>query len=110
MTAENPRGYYILDKDGNPRPCPDLTEWALWFERADRKVARDELPDGHVVSTVFLGLDHNFTRRGPPILYETLVFNDYGEIAGERYATREEALEGHQAQLAELRLRLETGG
>ena len=40
------------------------------------------------VSTVFLGMDHNWRREGPPILFETMVFG--GRYAGLqlRYATR----------------------
>jgi hypothetical protein len=42
-----------------------------------------------------LGLDHNFSENGPPILYETMVFG--GALDGEqdRYCTREEAVSGH---------------
>lgn len=58
-----------------PVAC-SATEWSTWFENAGevRVVARDELPDGHTVSTVFLGIDHNFGDTGPPILFETMVF------------------------------------
>ncbi len=31
---------------------------------------QDTLPDGTAVSTVFLGMDHNFLGRGPPLLWE----------------------------------------
>jgi len=100
----NPLGQYILDTDGNPVPEPDLLVWGRWLEDAGdlRRVARDELPSGIVVSTVFLGIDHNWFDYGPPVLFETLVFNDYGEISavdGRRYATRGEALAGHQTIL-----------
>lgn len=47
------------------------------------------------VSTVFLGLDHNFTGKGPPILFETMVFGGTLEEMGQRYHTEEEALKGH---------------
>lgn len=104
----NRMGRYILDADGNPVPEPDLFAWGRWLETADRHVADDYLAHGHRVSTVFLGLDHNHSRRGPPILYETMVFNDYGNLDADwavaRYATREAALEGHAAALAELKL------
>jgi len=34
-------------------------EWATWFETGDRRVARKEIGD-IAISTVFLGIDHNF--------------------------------------------------
>lgn len=65
------------------------------MQTADRRVRRTELSTGVVISTVFLGLDHNFLDRGPPHLFETLVFG--GEHAYEmmRYATWDEAVQGH---------------
>ena len=50
-----------------------------------------------MVSTVFLGLDHNYSPFGPPVLWESLVFG--GPLDGEmdRYSSRAQALAGHQA-------------
>lgn len=77
----------------------DILEWGKWFETADRVVAQDEV-GGHVVSTVFLGIDHNF-GAGPPLLYETMVFpkDAWAEQDCERYATRAEAQAGHVAMV-----------
>jgi len=87
------RWKYIL-KNGVPVPCDDTIEWGTWLEKADRRVALDDTPSGRV-STVFLGIDHNFSFGGPPLLFETMVFG--GPFDGEqnRYSTREEALKGH---------------
>ena len=54
------------------------------------------------MSTVFLGLDHNF-GGGTPILWETLVFG--GPLDGEmsRYETRLQAMQGHEAMVARVR-------
>lgn len=73
----------------------DVLEWSKWFEKADRHVAKDE-SHGVGVSTVFLGLDHNF-GSGPPLLFETMVFG--GKLDGEmdRYHTWQEAEIGHEA-------------
>src|SRR5215471_17514474 len=38
------------------------------------RVAVTELPNGGRVSTVFLGLDHNYSGVGPPIVFETMIF------------------------------------
>src|SRR5262245_32150582 len=53
---------------------PDTIKWAEWFHTADRVVAQTEIPGG-MISTVFLGLDHQF-GNGPPLLFETMVFRD----------------------------------
>jgi hypothetical protein len=50
---------YRLDVDGNPVEEPDTLAWGRWFGTADRSLAYDRV--GAVeVSTVFLGLDHNY--------------------------------------------------
>lgn len=59
------------------------------------------------ISTVFLGLDHNFTGRGEPILFETLVRikKSTGEVADSdlvRYTTEAEAQKGHRQIVDEI--------
>lgn len=89
---------YIINENGQPEPAPDLLLWARWFETADRVVAKTEVGEDIMVSTVFLGTDHQW-GDGPPILYETLVFG--GELDGEmeRYSTQEDAKVGHAAMV-----------
>jgi hypothetical protein len=105
---------FILDGH-EPRPA-ELLEWAMWYETADRIVARDELPDGTRISTVFLGLDHSFTLSPIPILFETMVFappkdDDWGleELDCERYGTWEQAEMGHHIMVAKWRANLTLG-
>ena len=52
---------------------PDLMVWATWLETADRIVFQTEFPGG-LVSTIFLALDHQWDKDGPPLLFETMVF------------------------------------
>jgi len=109
-----------------PMECP-IEAFGEWFETADRGVA---LTDTRIyaVSTVFLGLDHNYSMRGPPILFETMVFEradceredaplreemgkrmvDFSESLSimRRYATWGEAEEGHRRIVSEV-LRIE---
>lgn len=98
-------GYYILDADGEPIPVDDVLTWARWFESHgdERRIAQDRLPDGRLVSTVFLGHDHQF-GSGPPLIFETMTFGPEGESGNEcyRYSTRAEAIEGHVSLVAEL--------
>lgn len=72
--------YWILDRSGDGLPVErevGMWEWAQFFEGDFdlRRVARTQIKDGPEVSTVFLGLDHNFAGLGAnPFLYETMVF------------------------------------
>lgn len=90
-------GSYILDERGNPKEVDNILEWADWFEKADRTVAKDEF-NGIMVSTVFLGIDHSFGNSEKPVLYETMIFGLKEEDSEyqERYATKVEALAGHE--------------
>lgn len=63
---------YILDESGNPKPEPDLIKWATWFEKRGGRIVKQEQVGEVWVSTVFLGLDHDFSGEGPPILWETM--------------------------------------
>jgi hypothetical protein len=101
MAASTSRqGYYILDESKKVVPVGTFKEWAEWFEKADRTVAKTVLPSGDKVSTIFLGLDHAMGEE--PEIFESMVFG--GESNGEiwRYATWEEAEAGHQRLVQEL--------
>lgn len=65
--------HYILDENDNPRCEPELKKWARWFDEADRQVAKEKIGEA-VISTVFLGIDYNHEREGPPVLWETMIF------------------------------------
>lgn len=87
------------DRDGKPL---GLMEWAAKLEDNDyKRVALTELPNGKRVSTVWLGLDHRMGDAGPPLIFETMVFD--GESSSDldmaRYATEAEALAGHDAMV-----------
>lgn len=88
------RGKYILHGH-EPVEVSDVLQWAQWFENsiAERIVAKTTLQDGSEVSTVFLGLDHNFSKFGPPLLFETMIFG--GPRDGEQWRSWEEAEVGH---------------
>jgi hypothetical protein len=92
-----------------PEPCPDRMRWAMWMETANRHVGRTELLGGEVlVSTVFLGIDHNW-RPGHklPTLFETMVFTaDHEDIGTWRYETWDEAEAGHAKVVAMMRERI----
>lgn len=92
--------HYILEPDGKIRTEPDLLTWAAWYEKADeRRIAQDKLPNDVRVSTVFLGIDHNWNLEGPPILFETMIFGGKHDQFQDRYATKDEAIAGHAKAL-----------
>jgi hypothetical protein len=123
-------GWRILyyDRHGFPLPS-DLTRgleptrvWAELHANADYPiVARDQLPDGSWLSTVWLGLDHGIGR---PLFFETMRFTaarderlvgrtlafpdptDGEETTQLRYGSEEEALAAHHEILRRLRVRL----
>jgi hypothetical protein len=92
--------FYILDGH-TPVPTHDPMKWGRMMEDIDtRRVAQNTVGDVWV-STVFLGLDHNW-GDGPPLLFETMAFRDKQEIAMDRYSTWAEAEAGHTAMLVRL--------
>lgn len=95
-------GHYILDERNRPKLELDLVTWAMWFELDERRVLRQQRwtrEDGTsiLVSTVFLGVDHNFALTGPPVLWETMAFIEHepGEEGQMRYTSMAEAIIGH---------------
>lgn len=70
--------HYIL-KNGIAMPTNSVEEWQKQICDVDsRRVAVTEIHHC-TVSTVFLGLDHNFGCGGLPLLFETMVFS--GEMS-----------------------------
>ena len=90
--------YYIL-KDKKVIGIDDVIEWGKEFGNSNRIIKQETLPDGNFVSTVFLGIDYNFSDKGKPLLFETMVFPQRGNYLDkymERYSTYEEAEAGHK--------------
>lgn len=148
---------YILDENGNVKSA-SLAEWGAWFEnaenriiantvidekneihdetkkvcRGDNKKARKKSKKGVVtISTVFLGIDHNFIARPckssrtiddpwessfgnydphppdwAPILFETMIFGGPYDEYQWRYRTKK-AAETHHHELVNI---LKSGG
>ena len=94
--------HYIRTATGVVQACPDVLTWSHWFKTADRQIALTLIGDGPDlvrVSTVFLGLDHDFLGRRP-VLWETLVFG--GSLDGKmyRYESELQAQQGHEKLVA----------
>jgi len=94
---------YIL-KNKKVTPVKSIKEWGIWLENPEnRTVSQTRLGNGYFVSTVFLGIDHNFSPHGEPLVFETMVFDhmkrsfDRGnDLDMERYSTWNEAEKGHK--------------
>jgi hypothetical protein len=89
--------------DWTGRPI-SLGQWARLFED-ERHISEDRIGDVDI-STVWMGLDHNFLANGPPLIFETMIFG--GVLDGEcwRYATEREAREGHARAVELVRVAL----
>jgi len=86
---------YILDGK-TPVPCEDLIKWALWLENSKRHVG-SEIRGNVRVSTVFLGIDHRYPpAKGPPLLFETMVFGGEHDQDMGRCSTWDEAEKMHR--------------
>lgn len=95
---------YVLDDDNHAVEVSDPIEWMRWrLENWHRHHVGDDYlggPDGPIrVSTVFLGVDHNFFG-GPPLLFETMVFGGKHDLVDARYTTWALADTGHKATVA----------
>ncbi len=91
------QGVPHYDRLGLPIP---LGEWAARIEDPEYKILQQTQVGDVWVSTVWLGLDHNFRGEGPPIIFETMCFYGYrGDRAiwQHRYSTEDEARAGHEA-------------
>lgn len=96
--------YY--DRDGTPITYEHFSTLLGDSEEAReyKRVAKDEFAlDGVeiMVSTVWLGLNHNWDD-GPPLIFETMVFGTSEELQW-RYSHEGTALKGHQRVVRALR-------
>ena len=85
----------FFDRQGRPI---ELEKWMVLIEDEDYvKVAHSTVGPIGVVSTVWLGIDHNYGGEGPPIIFETMVFPQHPAMLDLqwRYSTEEQARHGH---------------
>ena len=64
---------YKMDDDGNPIECPDILEWAKWFNETDRSIADNKI--GKVrISTIFNGTPLMNSDSNDFFFFETVIF------------------------------------
>lgn len=107
---------WILDDEKRPVRCRgmmSLLQWAQWYENPENRRVGETFTEFHHISTVFLGVNRQW-GKGPPILFETMVFEtaktvfsnrdgtlrEYDEEMDDqtwRYSTWSDAEAGHRA-------------
>jgi hypothetical protein len=112
-------GKYILDENHNAFSCDDLIKLAIWLDKADRIVDKNDIGipfwkfylgkwfkikkwEPIYISTVFLGLNYKL-GEGEPLLFETMVFGGKHDGEMERYTTWHEAAAGHKKMVEKVK-------
>jgi hypothetical protein len=97
-----------FDRQGNPITLEEFVR--LFADESYSRVAAT-LVGTALVSTVWLGVDHNFYDDGPPLIFETMVFDashpSWSEEYVDRYPTEESARAGHERVVEALTLRVD---
>ena len=101
--------HYILDARRRVVPA-DLMTWVQWFEQVEQRVVAKDEVEGVSVSTVFLGVDHRFGGKGPPLLFETMTFGPYGSEIVDRYSSWDDAETGHRATVDRIKRTMKKEG
>lgn len=84
----------------------ELLEWAKAFEDGNTRRVDQTVIDDICISTVFLGLDHQY-GNGPPLLFETMIFGGKEDEYQNRCSTWEEAESMHRNAIEHVKQRLE---
>lgn len=93
------RNLYVLEGK-EPRRALSVLDWMKWYANADRTVALTSI-DGMDVSTVFIGIDHEYSPHGVryriarPRLFETAIFTSSKVVRAFRHETWDEAAQAH---------------
>jgi hypothetical protein len=77
--------FYKLNKDGSIQLADDLEE--AFLERTSNQLG-DSTYGPFRISTVFLGLDRNYSGKGLPVLFETMVFDNRSEGCTDLHCSR----------------------
>ncbi len=103
--------YYNLDANKKVVPS-DPDQLSVNFKNEEmRRVGFDDIGPFNI-STVFLFMNVQFHTAGPPVVFETMVFQKAIEISAEledvfclfnRYCTYDEAVKGHKEICNEVR-------
>jgi len=74
----------------------DIMEWTELTEDEEYRKIKQENVGKYFISTVWIGLNHNF-GDGEPLIFETMVFGGKeSDLDMDRYSTLKEAEKGHK--------------
>jgi hypothetical protein len=91
---------YVLDDESNPHRVEDIEAWAEWMNGRDQTLAHTRVSADVQVTTEFLGNDQRRTKTGAPLLWETMISGGRHHRHQVCYASRADALLGHQRAVA----------
>jgi hypothetical protein len=109
--SKSPRIEHFILVNGKIKPAT-MMEWIKWFENPQNRIIDyTEISDEVYVSTIFLGIDHNFrfidlalgNEQHRPLLFETMVFGGKFTNKSWRYSTYGESKRGHWAIVNQLK-------
>ena len=92
---------YIL-VNGEPVPCREHKRWRDWINTHERRIARTDLSETLYVETTFPGVDFRLVGDGPPLLFETEVYEDGKRTSVYRTTTLQRAGMAHTNVVARL--------
>jgi len=92
---------YITDADGVPMPEPnqDLMAWARFMGDWEHKYLKCDTLGRATIQTIFRGQDTRMQPDGEPMLFETMVYGGKLHREMQEYATRADAVRGHEAMV-----------
>jgi hypothetical protein len=107
--------FAVLNESGEVVGAKNVTEWANFMNSPQREIGLDKFGE-FMVSTIFLGLNHQFNPEAPPLWFETMVFGPaketelfgkkaliHPDLWQSRASTRAEALAMHREGIAWLK-------
>ncbi len=94
--------FWRLNDAGEPEPC-DVLEWSAFLDSGRQQIVLTE-SRGWYVSTIFAG--YILHLGGAPFFESMAFFEDGSNSLQDRYATREEALAGHEQMVVAARQRM----
>lgn len=114
-------GWYVIDRYKNVIKKPLGWDVERFLVKGKRRHSKATFLGSLRLSTVFLALDHRYSGEGPPILWETMLFDDKNAIYDEdimtrifpedlgqwRFSTKKEAMHHHNKKVKELKQHLQ---